>query len=234
MRPEEERSLPRLYWTIVRQYSTRKMSFDRDSLNALLGVLNVWEMSLLPSGCVWGLPMAALPRSIGWLHPSKVQPRRRIDLPSWSWVGWQGGVNIYNMLVEHDTIGEPAPIRDMTVEYVGINGKELTVEGWVATLDIRTEPFSEVMVPGTDELMGMVEERDFNNPVTLPTGRYPCLVEERHKLTRRKDKPFQRLVMIVLDRTGQLAERRTIIRLTTPTKGDFMCLKPVKRRLALV
>lgn len=68
--------------------------------------------------------------------------------------------------------------RDMTVGVVGVEGKVLELEGWVVEggLGVRMEPFSEVVVPGGGEVMGLVTERNFLHPNTLGTGRYEVLV----------------------------------------------------------
>jgi len=215
------------------------MTNDGDSLNALLGMLSVWERTRLSAPCVWGLPLATHPQSLGWMHPRDTKPRRRADFPSWSWAGWEGGANIDLLLrqVSAATVlpGVRDPVRDLTVRYVGLDGKKLTVEGWIVDLDIRTEPFSEVMVPGTDELMGMVVERNFSHPMTLPSGTYSCLVVDRVKYRIVKDgKVFQKVFMLVLEWAGEVARRRTVITLTTVGGGDFLCVKPARREVALI
>lgn len=113
------------------------MTNDSDSLNALLGVLNVWERTPLPPGsCVWGLPLKAHPPFLGRIHPRGVgaAPRRRPVFPSWSWTGWAGEVSIDVGLLpgEGVTTGMGVVVRrDMTAEVVGVEWMELEVEGWV-------------------------------------------------------------------------------------------------------
>lgn len=221
------------------------MTNDSDSLNALLGVLNVWERTLLPPGsCVWGLPLKAHPPCLGWMHPRGVgaSPRRRPGFPSWSWTGWAGEVSIDVGLLpgEGATTGMGVVVgRDMTVSVVGVEGKVLEVEGWVVEegLGVRTEPFSEVVVPGGEEVMGLVTERNFLHPNTLGTGRYEVLVVERVRSRTREDGPvFEKVFMVVLDGdgAGRPAERRTTITLKTEAGYGFECLGVVKRRVRLV
>lgn len=130
------------------------------------------------------------------------------------------------------------PVRDMSVAYVGVTGKELTVEAWTVALEICTEPFSEVFVPGPREtLMGMVVERNFLHLNTLPSGTYRYLVVERVVYRIRADGPvFQKVFMIVLDSDGvtRPARRRTTITLSTVAGGDFMYVGPVRRTVTLV
>ncbi|KAK1828731.1 heterokaryon incompatibility protein-domain-containing protein [Podospora conica] len=235
-----------VYWLITADYTSRAMTNDGDSLNALLGVLNVWERTLLPPGtCVWGLPLKAHPPCLGWMHPRGVgaKPRRRAAFPSWSWTGWAGEVSIdVGLLPAGDgEEGETGVVgRDMAVEVVGVEGKELVVEGWVVEggLVVRTEPFSEVVVPGGEgEVMGLVTERNFLHPNTLGTGRYEVLVVERVKTRVREGGPVvEKVFMVVLDGdgVGRPAERRTTITLKTEAGYGFECLGVVKRRVRLV
>lgn len=232
----ESTLLSDIYWLITTDYTSRKMSYDGDSLNALLGLLAVWERTLLPSPCLWGLPLAVYPACLGWMHPRRVRPRRRVEFPSWSWTGWEGEVSIEDLLLpgHENTPGVKDVQRDMGVGFLSIRGKEVSVEGWLVDLDIRTEPFSEVLDPTTGEIMGMVVERNFLHPNTLTSGRYSCLIVERVKYRIRDDGPqFQKVFMVVLEWLGDVAERKTTITLTTVARGEFMCAQPVRRVVRL-
>ncbi|KAK0654749.1 heterokaryon incompatibility protein-domain-containing protein [Cercophora newfieldiana] len=233
----ESNILSDIYWLITTDYTSRKMSYDGDSLNALLGLLAVWERTLLPSPCLWGLPLSVYPASLGWMHPRRVVPRRRAEFPSWAWAGWEGAVTIDELLLPGrvDGPGFRDMQRDMEVGFVGLEEKELTLKGWIVDLDIRTEPFSEVMDPVTGETMGRVVERDFLHANTLPSATYSGLVISRAKYRVRQDGPqYQKVFIVVLEWLGDVAERKTSITLTTVAGGDFMCLKPVNRTVNLV
>lgn len=121
----ESHLLSDVYWLITSDYTSRAMTNESDSLNALLGVLNVWERTLLPPGsCVWGLPLKAHPACLGWMHPRGVgaSPRRRPAFPSWSWTGWAGEVSTDVGLLpgEGATTGMGVVVgRDMTVGWWG-------------------------------------------------------------------------------------------------------------------
>lgn len=211
------------------------MTNDGDSLNAILGLLSVWERTLLPSGCIWGIPVKEHPQGLGWMHGRTSKPKRRPAFPSWSWAGWEGEVLFEDLLKRRSSGRFHDLARDMSIQYVGVDGKRLAMDGWVLDLDIRAEPFSEVYKPGTDDLLGMVVERNFLHPTTLCSGVYPCLVVERLKYRLAEDGPFfQKVFMLVLDWVGDVAERRTIITLTTLGGGDFECLGPVKKVVTLV
>lgn len=85
----------------VQEYCRRNISYDRDSLNAFLGVLHHWESRLAwtreSMSHLWGLPLKGTtthdPDSVEfyilWSH-SRNDAVRRPEFPSWSWAGWAG------------------------------------------------------------------------------------------------------------------------------------------------
>ncbi|KAK4446585.1 heterokaryon incompatibility protein-domain-containing protein [Podospora aff. communis PSN243] len=221
---------------MIVDYTSRRMTNDGDSLNAILGLMSVWERIALSAPCVWGLPLADMPQSLGWMHHRSVSPRRRPAFPSWAWAGWEGEIRLDDMLFQSDSGNRFHRLtRDMTVRYAGLSGKELVVEGWGVMLEIRTDPFSDVLVTGTDEVMGSVVERNFLHPNTLKSGSYECLVIERliYQL-REGGANYNKVFLVVLDRSGPIAQRGTTITLTTSPGRDFMCLQPVKGVVRMV
>ncbi|KAK0710550.1 heterokaryon incompatibility protein-domain-containing protein [Apiosordaria backusii] len=230
-----------MFWKVIGNYTSRRMSNDEDSINALAGVMAVIEKSVPAAACVWGLPLAAFPRFLGWIHDEEVEtPKRRGAFPSWSWAGWEGGVKISNMLMLSKGWSDwkyRDMSRDMVIRYLGVNGAQIEVEGWRVSLEIRTEPFSEAVFPGTEEMIGYVEERDLVHHNTIPSGRYECLVVERFTYRKREGGPvYQMVFMLVLEPGGVgsgVAERKTLITLTTLPGVDLMCLGPVEKRVVL-
>ncbi len=226
-----------MYWLVMTMYTARKMTNPSDSLNAILGMLSAWERGSLILPCAWGLPLAFYPQSLGWIHKHSVSPNRRADFPSWSFVGWEGEVTIDELLLLQpiDRRDIHNPVRDMTVKYLGVDGRKLDVEGWVVELHVRTDPFSEALAPGTEDMLGYVTERNHFHPNTLPTGVYTCLVVERIVYQAWEGGPTkQRVFMVVLEREGEVAVRRTVITLTTPSGGEFLRAEPVLNTLTLV
>ena len=238
---------------LLTNYTARSMTNPADSLNAFLGMLAVFERRIYKSsGFQWGLPLREHPRMLGWYHdqtvgPTSSVPRRRRDLfPSWSWAGWEGTVNFVDRLLEPSD-QTPVSVGDLVPRFVGLNGKELTLEGWLVEMDVVTEPFSEAVIrkKGSEdgkkeeeevEVLGIVKERNFTHNITLRTGRYACLVLERVTyLGDPNSVRIPRVYMLVLDwvkgRAG-VAERQTLVTLTC--EGDFMRLKPERRTLTLV
>ena len=93
---------------MIGQYSSRSLTFERDSLNAFLGIanhLNELKHSILH---LWGIPFFPLMQyrsispalrdlSLGllWRHdrqsaPPYIKTTRRLAFPSWTWAGWAG------------------------------------------------------------------------------------------------------------------------------------------------
>lgn len=86
----------------IREYSLRKLSYDSDSLNAILGVLNYYGRSSANLATrimhlSWGLTAyqdSDQPHlwkvHLFWYH--KYPTDRRSEFPSWAWTGWAGPV----------------------------------------------------------------------------------------------------------------------------------------------
>lgn len=157
------------------------MTNENDSLNAFRGILIVLSNRSFPQGFVHGLPLKSHIISLAWIHESDVVPKRRTNFPTWSWTGWEGAVKLpwkLRLMAE-----DPSAIideRHMEPNFLACHGNEMEIEGWVMDLHIRTEPFSEVFVPGREEEISTVRERDSSHNNTLPTGCYTCLIIRRH------------------------------------------------------
>ena len=96
------------FWTAVKAYSLRRMTFDSDALTALEGVLRRFQASPAFVYNIFGIPVVleeilrenkdALldPRlfvaGLSWHHGDAA--RRRKHFPSWTWAGWEGGVQL--------------------------------------------------------------------------------------------------------------------------------------------
>ena len=98
------------FWKEVRYFTARKLSYEKDSLNAFMGVANYYRngqgSQSRPLYTHIGLPLdsdrwdsAEQPYSYGrefvkslfWWHGgSNILPKRRRVLPSFSWAGWEG------------------------------------------------------------------------------------------------------------------------------------------------
>ncbi|GAW23846.1 hypothetical protein ANO14919_134230 [Xylariales sp. No.14919] len=82
------------YLQVVRRYNTRALTFPEDGLNAFLGITTQF-VDKFPEGFLWALPIAWFDIALLW-QPAEDMTRRYpkraggVQLPSWSWVGWQG------------------------------------------------------------------------------------------------------------------------------------------------
>ncbi|GAP92903.1 putative heterokaryon incompatibility protein [Rosellinia necatrix] len=83
------------YEILVRTYSELNLSFPTDGLRAFTGVLNTLSRTF-PGGMLYGVPEYFFDYAIMWVPHIPI--RRRLaenkavpSLPSWSWVGWEGG-----------------------------------------------------------------------------------------------------------------------------------------------
>ncbi|KAG5800686.1 hypothetical protein H9Q69_000245 [Fusarium xylarioides] len=217
-----------MFISAVTTYTSRSLTNDGDSLNAFQGGLARFGKPVYPQGFEWGMPLKEFPQSLAWIHDHTVKPTRRSAFPSWSWAGWGGTVQYPTDLTETATEN-----GDLIPRMVSIDDKVVTLEGWTVTLEIRTEPFSEVVIPGTDQAIGCVTERNFKHNMTLPTGRYRCLVAARLKKEVLRNGLVNQLVFLVVlrgDKDVEIEERQTAItvsRLAIEGK-DFMEFGPKK------
>ena len=100
---------------LLEQYTARKLSYDDDSLNAFQGVLRHYRnQEGQEVRHLWGVPYilhdaiikhysqhveAYLLDGLCWRHvhscweeEKALQPKRRLNFPSWSWAGWAGTI----------------------------------------------------------------------------------------------------------------------------------------------
>ncbi|KAJ4121582.1 hypothetical protein NW760_005301 [Fusarium oxysporum] len=217
-----------MFISAVTTYTSRSLTNDGDSLNAFQGGLARFGKPVYPQGFEWGMPLKEFPQSLAWIHDHTVKPTRRSAFPSWSWAGWGGTVQYPTDLTETETEN-----GDLIPRMVSIDDKVVTLEGWTVTLDIRTDPFSEVVIPGTDQAIGCVTERNFKHNMTLPTGKYRCLVASRLKKEVLRNGLVNQLIFLVVlkgDQDVEIEERQTAItvsRLAIEGK-DFMEFGPKK------
>jgi hypothetical protein len=93
----QKHGLESVYW-LIRDFSERKITFQSDTLNALLGVLNFFQEAYPDEfRHIWGQPIPyketssmgdIVASAMRWQVGNKVE--RRPEFPSWSWIGWTG------------------------------------------------------------------------------------------------------------------------------------------------
>ncbi|CAH0028007.1 unnamed protein product [Clonostachys rhizophaga] len=85
-------------WTLgrygehVAAYSSRKLTYSSDALNAFTGIQKAQQASMGETKFWYGLPAAALDWALLWKATNGTKLARREEFPSWSWVGWDGSV----------------------------------------------------------------------------------------------------------------------------------------------
>jgi len=86
-----------LYFKIVHHYNLRELSFAEDGYEAFQGVATALSR-VFKGGFTWGLPNMYFHQSLLWFQTDTAKRRMPADsaesLPSWSWVGWQGSVDL--------------------------------------------------------------------------------------------------------------------------------------------
>ena len=86
--------------TLVEDFNTRKLTFDEDVMDAFAGLRSIFD-GQFNGGILWGIPEMYFDICIIW-SPRNVLRRRTAynhailadSLPSWSWVAWEGDVNL--------------------------------------------------------------------------------------------------------------------------------------------
>ena len=83
------------YAKMIEQYTHRSMTYDYDMLNALGGLLQIFEQSF-KSDIAYGLPEVLFDIALLWRPTEQLMLRRDAGhgaaFPSWSWAGWKGRV----------------------------------------------------------------------------------------------------------------------------------------------
>ena len=83
------------YAQLVQQYSRRQLSHDAEILDAIAGLLHVFELCF-KGPLRQGLPQVLLDAAILWRPAERLTRRGYATIPSWSWAGWKGEVKYAN------------------------------------------------------------------------------------------------------------------------------------------
>lgn len=85
----------------ISDFTSRKLSYEKDTLNAMMGIFAVFERRLQVRH-LWGTPFSAPPQTSrngesdsalvsfqnSLFFLSSKSSRRRVEFPSWTWAGW--------------------------------------------------------------------------------------------------------------------------------------------------
>lgn len=96
------------YLSAVKDYSSRELTYDSDSLIAFEGIIQRYSKLEHPLTAICGIPYPAkwgdrilyCCWALTWIHTkscwvSSRRPRRRQQFPSWTWAGWAGAVETW-------------------------------------------------------------------------------------------------------------------------------------------
>ncbi|RYP59342.1 hypothetical protein DL769_008580 [Monosporascus sp. CRB-8-3] len=88
---DQKKRIIHMYTSAVTHYSSRRLSFPSDILNAFSGILSTIERScgFRPRSSVYGLLERHLLYNLHWTAKTAA---RRQGWPSWSWVGWNSQI----------------------------------------------------------------------------------------------------------------------------------------------
>lgn len=134
----------------INEYSSRSLTYDSDSLNAILGILRVFEKGDPPIYHHLGIPLFGahdgssldgswiLTYSLSLVWDFGTASERRNGFPSWSWVGWK---NWKQLKLHINQFGERRQrhSRWRTNLQIGIQSEEGTAVNWMkdSKLDLR-------------------------------------------------------------------------------------------------
>ncbi|KAI0382371.1 heterokaryon incompatibility protein-domain-containing protein [Hypomontagnella monticulosa] len=107
------------YLNAVRSYNTRQFTFPQDALNAISSLLSVWRHAF-DGSFITGLPQMFFHEALLWQPQeplkrriSTADPSRTSPLPSWSWVGWEGAIDIDSWAAHFSHTGFYHPSEDI-------------------------------------------------------------------------------------------------------------------------
>ena len=143
---------------LVEEYNKRKLTFDRDVIDAFAAVSSVFN-SCFSGGLLWGIPEMFFDHCLVW-RPRGVLRRRvynhaysKIPFPSWSWVAWEGDIML---------VGAPPILYDR------INDLSIKIQPLFQWYKSR-EPAS-TLFPVENIYSSLQLGHDKSQPEQIPTG----------------------------------------------------------------
>ena len=91
-----ERPIPDLkaYWSLVRGYSKRSLSYPSDAEKAFGAVIQEFSRAF-DGGFFYGIPTLIFDYCLFWSFAPGSVPKKRKGFPSWSWLGWETEVLLH-------------------------------------------------------------------------------------------------------------------------------------------
>jgi hypothetical protein len=116
----------RNFWSLVRIYSRREISFESDTLRAFAGVLKSVEDAFGPA--IWGIPAYEFTQGLTWMQSSHRLDLRQHDFPSWSWAGWRFNTSVDLSFVSCKR--SDSDLRVLNGRYLVSTGKQAGRSAW--------------------------------------------------------------------------------------------------------
>lgn len=127
------------YTEMVTEFSTRQLTYQRDALDAFGAIISSMGRAMR-GGILYGLPEMFFAGALLWRKDvscgrRKDQTGRVIrELPSWSWIGWEGAVDLRWWLHAHPYLDlMQAPNLDTVVLHPCIRFSKTEVSTWNTT-----------------------------------------------------------------------------------------------------
>ncbi|KHN98450.1 Heterokaryon incompatibility [Metarhizium album ARSEF 1941] len=171
----------------VVEYTKRQLTYDEDSLSAFMGITRRLEKTLGKDklGSIVGIPiwcpttdstarsgpprtklLFALTTSF-WHHKGHDRPQRRRHLPSWTWAGWRGAVQLYSSIVVVEQDGTGREKKLLNHHYV--SAKQLTRND---ASSVKWAYSPEMLILSPDGQVAYDFSVASDRPPTFPPGRY--------------------------------------------------------------
>ncbi|KAH8742534.1 hypothetical protein F5883DRAFT_596078 [Diaporthe sp. PMI_573] len=100
----------------ITAYSRRDLTKPEDGLNAILGVLNSLRTGKRPMYHLYGVAVTHRHIELAWHHKGKSSRRNIREVPTWSWVAWEGPVSVNGSIISSTDI-QLLHVKDETGQY---------------------------------------------------------------------------------------------------------------------
>lgn len=141
---------PMEVWAYIQEYYRRQLSYPDDALNAIQGILRVFENATKAVRNLSGIPMiprfqqnSDLNTSTSFLIEIMWNLKggtRRPGFPSWSWAGWEGGTLSPPCFEDYDDLGGNLKQSSLCIPKMWVE----SAEDWLQSLPngLATQPCS--------------------------------------------------------------------------------------------
>lgn len=163
----------------IQKYCMKKLRYDEDALPAISATLRAMSR-FFPGGFLYGIPEALFEWGLCWTPDNATAELRRrepslrplesrlhpSELPSWSWVGWHGGIAMSSRSDE--------PVLLCQIAYTGpaplpVKCETLAITQWFTGASPRVPLAQRRKITSTFQRAELVEQRSNFRPEPVPT-----------------------------------------------------------------